>query len=230
MKTSRPITCCLLAATAATLAGPAAAPARAELGFDQSISRAVNKDIANGFLDDTMRAASHDGFPLLVPIGLAAFGGDQGRRAAALVAATGLFAYGGTQLLKLVFPRPRPYEALPDLRIKWKVDTGSSFPSSHTAVAFGIATIISEQYPELWVQCLSYSVAGVVGFSRIYLGQHYLTDVVAGAAFGYGTARGVLWLRDALGLHDALAPSPQVSWLDDGTPMIGLSWGMAPAR
>lgn len=217
-----------VAGTALLLWTGTVAPARAEFGLDVTVSRRINVGLGNGLFDDTMKGASSLAVPALVPVGLAIGGGDHGRRAALLVTATAVLAFGEAQLLKLMIKRARPHEAIPDLRIKWKLDTGSSFPSGHTAAAFGIATILSEQYPELWVQCLSYSMAGIVGFSRIYRGEHYLTDVMAGAALGYGTARGVLWLRDALGLHDQFgpAPVPQVSWTSDGTPTFGVSWAL----
>ena len=59
-----------------------------------------------------------------------------------------------------------------------------ALPSGHTANAFVIATILGKRYPKLKIPF--YIGAGVVGFSRIYLGRHYVSDVLTGAAVGTG--------------------------------------------
>lgn len=62
---------------------------------------------------------------------------------------------------------------------------GSSFPSGHTTAAFSVASVIATQYRETkWVPVAAYSVASLVGLSRIYDNKHWLTDVIGGAAIG----------------------------------------------
>ena len=65
--------------------------------------------------------------------------------------------------------------------------TYHAMPSGHTATAFALATVIADHYPDYdW---LAYTVAGLVGLSRVFEDEHWATDVLAGAAVGYGSAR-----------------------------------------
>jgi membrane-associated phospholipid phosphatase len=70
----------------------------------------------------------------------------------------------------------------------------SSFPSGHTAQAFGVATVIAENYgaDHAWVPWVAYGTAGMVGWQRVYSRHHNPTDVIAGAAIGYYTAQWVV--------------------------------------
>lgn len=63
----------------------------------------------------------------------------------------------------------------------------ASFPSGHTSTAWCIATVIAKQYKNtIWVPILSYSIATGVGISRMILNKHWSSDVLVGAALGYG--------------------------------------------
>ena len=61
-----------------------------------------------------------------------------------------------------------------------------SLPSGHTAAAFLMATILTTGFP-LWAPLL-FGWAALVGASRLLLGVHYLSDLVAGALLGGGCA------------------------------------------
>ncbi len=106
---------------------------------------------------------------------------------------TVILAYG----LKYAINRNRPYETYKDI-VPYHYDTDPSFPSGHTSIAFANATSLSLQYPKWYVIAPVYLWAGTIGYSRIQLGMHYPSDVLAGALVGAGSAfiayKGQKWL------------------------------------
>lgn len=61
-----------------------------------------------------------------------------------------------------------------------------SFPSGHTIAAFSVAAVFADRYRQRWwAPWLAYSLAGLVGFSRVTLQSHFPSDVFAGGALGY---------------------------------------------
>lgn len=62
-----------------------------------------------------------------------------------------------------------------------------AFPSGHTTTAFALATSISFHYPKY--SKLAYTLAALVGISRLYEDKHWFSDVVAGAGVGYISAK-----------------------------------------
>jgi membrane-associated phospholipid phosphatase len=95
---------------------------------------------------------------------------------------------GLTHLVKNSLNRTRPYDTYPGLIMK-KSDGGSgSFPSGHTSAAFATATSLSLNVPKWYVVVPAYTWASAVGYSRMHLGVHYPSDVLAGALLGAGSA------------------------------------------
>ena len=65
-----------------------------------------------------------------------------------------------------------------------------SFPSGHSMVAFAVATVIARRYGNhRWVPYVAYGMASLVGFSRLTLNVHFLSDVFMGGALGYSVGR-----------------------------------------
>lgn len=97
-------------------------------------------------------------------------------------------ALGITMAMKFTFNRQRPYEKYPDLIHPISTEPDPSFPSGHTAAAFSLATSLSITCPKWYIIAPSAIWACGVGFSRMNLGVHYPSDVLAGAAIGVGCA------------------------------------------
>lgn len=112
--------------------------------------------------------------------------------------AAAVFNYGVTKTLKYSVDRTRPYDKYPFVYNKLS-EEDPSFPSGHTSSAFALATSFSLAYPKWYIIAPSYLWAGSVAYSRLQLGMHYPSDVIAGALVGAGCAyichKGNLWLK-----------------------------------
>ena len=110
-----------------------------------------------------------------------------------LGAAVGLADFFGGQL-KWVFERVRPCRALTDaVKIEPSGCGGLfSFPSNHAANTAAIASFLQVLYPKSgWI---SWPIVALIGFARVYVGAHYVTDVLGGWVLG-----GVTGWRGRLG-------------------------------
>ena len=88
-----------------------------------------------------------------------------------------------TMGLKYGINRDRPFVTYPF--IQKQIEAGSpSFPSGHTSAAFSVATSLSLCFPKWYVIAPSFLWAAGVGYSRMHLGVHYPSDVLAGAIIG----------------------------------------------
>lgn len=106
---------------------------------------------------------------------------------------TGFFTYS----LKLTINRARPYKTYTEIQ-KLSYGKSPSFPSGHTSEAFSTATSISILYPKWYVITPSFLWASAIGFSRMDLGVHYPSDVLAGAIVGTGSAFLSYWLTNKI--------------------------------
>ena len=92
--------------------------------------------------------------------------------------------------LKFLTQRQRPFLFL-DMASKLSKGPGEildpSFPSAHAAFSFMMAALLSYWFPRYRV--IFFVIAGFIGWTRIYLGLHYPTDVITGGLLGYGITR-----------------------------------------
>jgi membrane-associated phospholipid phosphatase len=89
--------------------------------------------------------------------------------------------------LKYSVHRPRPFVTYPFIEKSAKAGS-LSFPSGHTSSAFATATSLSLTFPKWYVIAPSYVWACSVAYSRMNLGVHYPSDVLAGAIIGAGSS------------------------------------------
>lgn len=103
------------------------------------------------------------------------------------IAASLVVAAGVTTAAKYTIRRKRPFVTYPTID---KAGSGGSpsFPSGHTSDAFATATTLSLAFPKWYVIAPTYAYACAVGYSRMELGVHYPSDVLAGAVVGAGSA------------------------------------------
>ena len=145
-----------------------------------------------GVLDPVMQALSLAGnFALLwVALGvlLSALLGGRPLFVFLLTAATVWSADLGTLALKAVVGRNRPFVTVPEADPLIRTTIGQSFPSGHAATSFAGAVVLTYLFPRGWPAF--FALAAAVAFSRVYVGVHYPSDVLAGA--GVGTAVGLL--------------------------------------
>lgn len=86
-------------------------------------------------------------------------------------------------LLKNLVARIRPYEAVSGLQRLIEAQEDFSFPSGHTASSFAVAVVLLRNLPKTY-GASALILAVLIGFSRVYLGVHYPTDVICGALIG----------------------------------------------
>lgn len=90
-----------------------------------------------------------------------------------------------SSVLKNLFPRLRPMNDPynnPIINVLVEHTSTKSFPSSHAVNNFAVAVFLSYYYEKL--KKIFYGIAIVIGFSRIYVGAHYPSDVLGGALIG----------------------------------------------
>ncbi len=157
------------------------------------------------WLERPMRIASEGARPaLFASVAIAAVAGPAGRafalEAGVALAPVNLVVEG----LKYAVDRHRPSGR--------HARSNAAFPSSHAANAFAFAVVIARRWRRWGVALPAFALAAVVGYSRLYLDRHWLSDVVAGAVLGAAIAWWTVgawrrWLARRRGARSALGTS-----------------------
>ena len=125
-----------------------------------------------------------------VPLGMYVYGRFGGheyeRETGMLVAEAGADAVITEQVIKLVTWRERPYQDNSrGLFYQGSAGLNSSFPSSHTVLAWSAASVLASRYPSKWMAIGVYSAATAVSLTRVLGQQHFPSDVLIGSASGW---------------------------------------------
>lgn len=133
---------------------------------------------------------------IIAGIGLLCFPRTRRAGAAALTALL-LGALCTNMVLKNLVARPRPWLDVAGLIPLIGEGDPNSFPSGHTTAAFAFAGALLHTLPVGWGKALALGAAILMGLSRLYVGVHYPTDVLAGVLVGLlaGWLAALLWKR-----------------------------------
>ena len=154
------------------------------------------------FLGLTRVAGSYGQLWLIVAALLLIFKKTRKAGVSVLIAYLAVFLIGQLAL-KNLFSRPRPCQIDEAFALLVARPSSSSFPSTHSAWAFGTATAIFMQHRKMGVA--AYVVAALIGFSRLYMFLHFPTDVLFGMVLGI--ALGVLAHRITMVLWKKISRS-----------------------
>ena len=160
--------------------------------LDIRILRQINEH-RNVHLDGTFKTISNSVSPISIGAPILIFGtgliekDQELKQKGLMIGESFLVTTVFATALKHTINRARPFETYPEIQ-KLSAGGSSSFPSGHTSDAFSTATSLSLAFPKWYVIAPSYMYATAVGYSRMHLGVHYPSDVLAGALVGAGSA------------------------------------------
>ncbi len=170
---------------------------------DIDLLRDINKN-SSPFMDKAFPVITESATPVTaaVPLGMFITGlatkNDSLKKKSLRIGASLLIANAIAGGLKYTINRPRPFITYPFI-IKKSSGGSPSFPSGHTTTAFSTAASLSLTYPKWYIIFPAYLWACSVGYSRMYLGVHYPSDVLAGiiigTGFSYLSFKGQQWME-----------------------------------
>jgi undecaprenyl-diphosphatase len=156
-------------------------------GWDVAVFRQIHLAWRDPFLDSVFRVLSDPG-KLLVPalLILIALFWMQGRRGLVgilvLAATIAVSDQTSTNVVKPIFQRVRPSVVVTDSRPMFGVRRSHSFPSVHATNSFAAAFVLDAVFPG--ARAGFFTLAALVSYSRVYAGDHWPSDVLAGALLG----------------------------------------------
>ena len=163
--------------------------------YEHRLCRSLNLGLQRPALRDLFVVVSRLGDGLiwyLLVLLLPVVYGEAGLRPALTMAVTGLVGVALYKLLKHRLVRERPYITFAGIHAGTAPLDRYSFPSGHTLHAVSFTVLATAHFPVLgWVLV---PLAALIAASRVVLGLHYPTDVLAGAVLGTALAGGALAL------------------------------------
>ncbi|GAB2639556.1 bifunctional phosphatase PAP2/diacylglycerol kinase family protein [Nocardia goodfellowii] len=199
-------------------------------------SARVRPSRADRMLRGLSTSANHSRLWIGVGAAMILLGNPAARRAGTRgLVAVALASGIANGIAKPLFPRRRPPdESVPFVRRLVKPPVSSSFPSGHSASAAAFATGVALEYPAAAVAVVP--VAAAVGYSRVHIGVHWPSDVVAGAALGAGVALAThRWWAVREDEPALLGPAARIEPLEQGrgllmvvNPLAGAGSGGGP--
>ncbi|WP_419954502.1 phosphatase PAP2 family protein [Neobacillus niacini] len=153
--------------------------------FECKVFQQINSHFDKRIMNLYFRTITHIGGALFISVTmllLIIFATNQTRLTAISSAAALALSHIPVQLVKKFFPRKRPYLQIETTKILPNPLKDHSFPSGHTTAVFSVIVPFLVQIPSLIAILLPLGLS--VGVSRIYLGLHYPSDVIAGGFLG----------------------------------------------
>ena len=168
--------------------------------LDAQLLLLINHGTANGLFDILMPALSERGYLLIIPFLLAVLlratkqKNKQGKSylgtalwTIAIAVCAIYLTMWAEDAVKVWAARTRPCRAIEGIRLIAACPKSFSMPSGHSITSFGVALplfYLTREYIELIWRFYPLLLASAIAFSRLYLGVHYPTDVLAGAVMG----------------------------------------------
>ena len=116
---------------------------------------------------------------------LITFGGQREQNYILIALAIAIINIALFKLIKASLRRPRPIIDFRKVKLRYRIIDDFAFPSGHATIAFGISFIVAQAYSGfIWAPLGAYLASAIIGLSRIFVKEHYPSDVIAGAMLG----------------------------------------------
>jgi membrane-associated phospholipid phosphatase len=184
--------------------------------FDRDISSVMKQK--NGFNDAVFDVTNYfgDGLYVLAADSFLFLGGRREKKAAQLVIESVLVSGALNYAIKAAAGRGRPSETVdPYFFRPFNISNSwQSMPSGHSCTAFAWATVIGDTYEIGW---LTYPLAGLTAWARVYKNAHWPSDTLLGGAIGVITAKILMAAREKESEEGGL----EIRYSGAGTPLLG---------